>query len=140
MEQRPRSSSRLRKIAHPVTALCLWGWLGIPAATDAQVVFEVPYPSAADLRVYVTAYESQADLFVYRAAYASEVDGNTGCWFFTDSVFRADKKIYFVKWPGQADLKIYWVPYRSRAGWRTQSRRKLLDPQVAGRAGSARHN
>jgi hypothetical protein len=102
-------------------------WLVSAPAVTAQVVFEVPYASAADLRVHVVPYESQADLCVYRVAYATEAVGNKGYWYFAKTTLRADKRIFFVQWPSQADLKICWVPFRGRAGWRNPDRRKLLE-------------
>jgi len=40
---------------------------------------------------------------------------------------QADIKVYIVDYESQADLKIYIVNYSSQAGWRTNSKRHLLD-------------
>jgi hypothetical protein len=98
--------------------------LALPGVSG-QKMYEVKYPSEADLKVYRVTYESQCDLKVFLVKYESQAD-EPGKWYFVKYPSRADKKVYFVDYESQADLKIFVVKYESGAGWETHGKRHLL--------------
>lgn len=92
--------------------------------TSAQLVYEVDYPSQADIKVYVVKYESQCDLKVFFVEYESQVDTD-GLWYYVKYPNQANLKIYFVEYESQADLKIYYVDYETQAGWKNPNKSHL---------------
>lgn len=51
----------------------------------------------------------------------------THSWYFTSYQSGADKKIYFVDYKSQADLVIYFTTYQSGAGWKSSSKKWLME-------------
>lgn len=96
-------------------------------STYAQSVYEEKYASNADVKVFVAKYESEADLLVFKQEYESNAKGNEGDWFFAKYASNADKKIVFVEYKSQADLTIFYVSTASRAGWRNNSKKHLME-------------
>lgn len=47
-------------------------------------------------------------------------------WYFTQYSSSADKKVFFVDYKSQADLIIYFTSYQSSAGWKSSSKKYLL--------------
>jgi len=103
--------------------------LGLIATGTAQAarVYEVRYPSEADLKVYKVQYRSEADLLIYWVDYRSEAEGDA-LWWKTDYPSEAQLKIIYVDYPSLADLKVYEVEYRSEAGWNGAPRGLIMRP------------
>ena len=97
------------------------------SSAQAQSVYEEKYASNADVKVFVVQYESEADLLVFKQEYESNAKGNEGDWFFAKYASSADKKIVFVEYKSQADLTIFYVSTASRAGWRNNSKKHLME-------------
>lgn len=107
-------------------AATILGCLGV----GAQKIYVTDVPTVANLKVYVVNSPVNADLTVYKAnsPIYPGVDENEGIWYFVNMRTTADKTIYFVSNPTIADLKIYFTTIPTAAGWRTPSKRPLLNP------------
>ena len=68
----------------------------------------------------------KADLLVYKVDADYKAGDNDGKWFFTDTDYKAKKKIFFVGADYKADLKIYFVDSDSKAKWRESSKKHLV--------------
>jgi hypothetical protein len=59
--------------------------------------------------------------------FGTHIHPPTHSWYFTSYQSSADKKIYFVDYKSQADLVIYFTTYQSGAGWKSSSKKWLME-------------
>lgn len=97
----------------------------------SQRVYEVNYPTQADVNLYVVKYESQCDLKVCLVQNASQAK-NDGLWLRVKYESQADIKIHYVNYESQADLKIFYVDYPSQAGWKNKDKIGSLSSVISG--------
>jgi len=68
----------------------------------------------------------KADLLIYKVNYNYKAGKNNGKWYFTDTGYKAEKKIFFTNAGYKADLKIYFVDSDYKAGFNKVSKKRLL--------------
>lgn len=88
----------------------------VAAPAHALTVFEVPYASQADIKVYRARHASEADLRIHWVRYRSDAKGDA-LWWPAPYASQAQVKIHYVKYASQADLKVYEADYIGQAGW-----------------------